>query len=61
MLRCTFSTKTNRLSSLHLSFDPTVPAKQLARANLGARLMQGIIGPTGPAPPQAGPTGLPGT
>lgn len=62
MLRCTFSTKSNRLSSVHLSFDPTVPAKQLARAKLGTRLMQGMMGSAGSGPPQAGAGGdAPGT
>lgn len=42
MLRCTFSTKSNRLSSLHMLFDPTVPARQLARASLQGRSTQEV-------------------
>lgn len=52
MLRCTFSNKSNRLSTMQLSFDPTLPAKQLARAALlqgratpgMAGMMAGLLG-----------------
>lgn len=58
MLRCTFSNKSNRLSSMQLSFDPTLPARQLARAALlqgratpgMAGMMAGMMGGAGGYP-----------
>lgn len=45
MLKATFSTKSNRLCSVQLSFDPTVPARQLARAAmLQGRATPGMAG-----------------
>lgn len=45
MLKCTFSTKSNRLSTVQFSFDPTVPARQLARAAmLQGRATPGMAG-----------------
>ncbi|CAM9936626.1 unnamed protein product, partial [Ascophyllum nodosum] len=57
MLRCTFNTKSNRLSSLHMSFDPSLPARQLARAAMlqgrattgMAGMMAGLLGIGGSA------------
>lgn len=70
MLQCTFSAKSNRLSSLQFSFDPTVPARQLARASMlqgrtspgMAGMMAGMLGmggvdgsaAIGPSPDTAG-------
>ena len=45
MLKATFSTKSNRLCSVQFSFDPTVPARQLARAAmLQGRATPGMAG-----------------
>lgn len=45
MLKVGFSAKSNRLSSVQFSFDPTVPARQLARAAmLQGRATPGMAG-----------------
>lgn len=45
MLKATFSSKSNRLCSVHFTFDPTVPARQLARAAmLQGRATPGMAG-----------------
>ncbi|CAM9845366.1 unnamed protein product, partial [Hapterophycus canaliculatus] len=45
MLKASFSAKSNRLCSVQFSFDPTVPAKQLARAAmLQGRATPGMAG-----------------
>lgn len=45
MLKASFSAKSNRLCSVQFSFDPTVPARQLARAAmLQGRATPGMAG-----------------
>ncbi len=45
MLKATFSAKSNRLCSVQFTFDPTVPARQLARAAmLQGRATPGMAG-----------------